>query len=129
MPAGTYIKLLTCRLGFLNKDILSYLFIFIYLFIYLFIYYFLIGLTSAAQSIFKYDNGKSHSDYSFPTFVPKFLDEANETLVAEATSLCGEGKNQCIFDYVFTGNSDLALATTATEDQASENNADAGMCF
>ncbi|XP_053372780.1 uncharacterized protein LOC123559692 [Mercenaria mercenaria] len=82
-------------------------------------------LTSSVESIFKYDNGKSHSAYSFPDFVPKFLDEANETLVAEATSLCGEGNNQCIFDYVFTGNAELAAATTATESQAAENTADA----
>ena len=86
-------------------------------------------MTSSAESIFKYDNGKSHIDYSFPTFVPKFLDEANETIVSEATSICGDGNNQCIFDYVFTGNTELALETTATENQASENSADAGMCF
>lgn len=85
------------------------------------------GLTSSAESIFKYDNGKSHADYSFPDFVPKFLDEANQTKVAEATALCGEGNNQCIFDYVFTGNEELASATTATEKQAAENTADACM--
>ena len=86
-------------------------------------------MTTAQESSFKYDNGKSHADYSFPDFVPYFLDEANQTLVAEATVFCGEGNNQCIFDLVFTGNKELAVATTATENQAAENSADASKFY
>ncbi|XP_053372749.1 uncharacterized protein LOC123561027 [Mercenaria mercenaria] len=77
-------------------------------------------MTLGNESLFKYDNGRSHADYSFPDFVPKFLDEANETKVAEAKELCGEGNNQCIFDYVFTGNPELALETNTTEALADE---------
>ena len=77
-------------------------------------------MTSADESLFKYDNQLSHSNFSFPNFVPKFLDEANETLVAEAKQLCGDDNNQCIFDYVFTGNKELALETNTTEAQAQQ---------
>lgn len=84
------------------------------------------GMTTSEESVFKYDSGKTHADYSFPEFVPKFLDEANQTLVDEAVDLCGEGNNQCIFDFVFTGNAELANQTTATETQAAETAADAG---
>ncbi|XP_053372974.1 uncharacterized protein LOC123561094 [Mercenaria mercenaria] len=82
-------------------------------------------ITSANESNFKYDNGKSHADYNFPDFVPKFLDEANQTIVDEAKSVCGEGNNQCIFDMVFTGNKELAQTTTLTEAEAAEISAEA----
>jgi hypothetical protein len=77
-------------------------------------------MTLANESLFKYNDGISHSDFSFPDFVPKFLDEANETVVAEAKEMCGEENNQCIFDYVFTGNKELALETNTTETRAEE---------
>ncbi|XP_053372966.1 uncharacterized protein LOC123561091 [Mercenaria mercenaria] len=82
-------------------------------------------ITSVNESNFRYDNGKSHADFNFPDFVPKFLDEANQTIVDEAKSVCGEGNNQCIFDFVFTGNKELAQTTTLTEAEAAEISAEA----
>lgn len=84
-------------------------------------------MTTATESLFYYGNGLGHADYSFPDFVPKFIDEANETLVANATDFCGEGNNQCIYDFVITGNRELALATNITEAEAVETKATASM--
>ncbi|KAL4229260.1 Mucin-4 [Mactra antiquata] len=82
-------------------------------------------MTTSDESIFKYNSGETHADYSFPNYVPSFLDEVNQTVIDEATSFCGTGNNQCIFDYVFTGNTELAADTTATQTQADENDAQA----
>lgn len=84
------------------------------------------GITSESESIFKYDDGKSHADYSVPGFVPVFLDEFNATIVQNATQICGEGNLTCIFDYVLTGNTDLALSTRDSEKRTAIVSADIG---
>lgn len=74
-------------------------------------------MTTADESIFRYNDGITHANFSFRNFTPKFLDEANQTLVAEANRICNNVQ-QCVFDYVFTGNRDLATYTAATETQS-----------
>lgn len=64
------------------------------------------------ESIFKYDYGMSHSSYSFPNFTPTFLNETNSSLLAEAEAKCGGAENRdCVFDFIVTGNEQLALST------------------
>ena len=79
-----------------------------------------LGITTSDQSIFDYQNGKTHSDFSFPDFVPQFLDEADEEVVQNATNHCGEENLECIFDLVFTGREDVADDTKLTDIQHSE---------
>lgn len=74
-------------------------------------------MTSADESIFRYDDGFSHANFSFPDFVPTFIDEADPALVEEAEGLCNNN-TQCVFDYVVTGNRDLAAETAATDQAA-----------
>lgn len=75
--------------------------------------------------MFKYDDGMGHVNFSFPNFTPKFLDEADKDVVANATKTC-KNNTQCIFDLVFTGNEELAQQTTDTEDKSLENKRSAG---
>jgi len=82
-------------------------------------------MTNSSESLFKYDDGLGHADFINKTFVPKFLDQADPEVVANATTFC-KNNTQCIFDLVFTDNRELAAETTATEDQAAENEASAG---
>ncbi|WAR05736.1 FBN1-like protein [Mya arenaria] len=81
-------------------------------------------MTTEAESIFKYDEGITHNDFSHPEFTPQFLEEANQTMVQEANTTCN-GNIQCIFDFVFTGDRQLALQTGSTEELADEAIADA----
>ena len=82
------------------------------------------GTTREAESLFLYHNGQSFKDFvtDNAAFVPKFLDEANQTLVAEAGVECGGlDKQECVFDYVFTLNADVARDTQGTQDQSAAN--------
>lgn len=82
-------------------------------------------MTNASETLFKYDDGVSHADFSFKNFTPKFLDQADKEVVDNATTFC-KGNLQCVFDLVFTDNKELAADTTATDDRAAENTANAG---
>ncbi|XP_013419198.1 sushi domain-containing protein 2 [Lingula anatina] len=69
--------------------------------------------TTSATSLFTYDVGTSHSTYQNTGFVPLFevsLASANTT---ELFLICGDN-DQCIFDYVSTGNTDIAQATKSS---------------
>ncbi|WAR06378.1 FBN1-like protein [Mya arenaria] len=81
-------------------------------------------MTTETESIFKYDEGITHSDFSHPEFTPQFLEKANQTMVQEANTTCN-GNIQCMFDFVFTGDRQLALQTGSTEELADEAIADA----
>ena len=94
--------------------------------------YFLLlpGTTYANESIFVYRNGRSHQYYVTDNadFVPKFLDETDPALIAEAESQCNGSSNlPCIFDYVYTRNGELARATQQTEQQAQATQGDLGI--
>ncbi|XP_023931054.1 protein mesh [Lingula anatina] len=74
--------------------------------------------TSSATTLFTYEIGTNHSTYQNTSFVPLFevpLSSANTT---ELYLICGDN-DQCIFDYVSTGNTDIAQATkNSVEDYA-----------
>ncbi|XP_053408702.1 uncharacterized protein LOC123559399 isoform X2 [Mercenaria mercenaria] len=80
-------------------------------------------ITSAEESIFKYFSEKSHADYSFPNFQPKFTADLNQTLVAEAPGVCGADNTQCIYDYAVTGNKALAEDSNLAIEKADETEA------
>ncbi|XP_052249684.1 uncharacterized protein LOC127857318 [Dreissena polymorpha] len=79
------------------------------------------GMTNASESIFKYGDGFTHANFIQTNFTPKFLEEANATLRAEADKKCS-GNLQCVFDFVFTGNEQLAKETGSTEEKAVRTN-------
>lgn len=73
-------------------------------------------MTQANESEFRYNEGFSYESFNFPDFVPTFFDEVDEALKAEAAQVCNND-TECMFDYVATGNRDLALETIATEEK------------
>ena len=83
------------------------------------------GKTTDAESKFKYDDGKTRADYS-TDFVPKFIEEADHDQIKEAEDKCGETNVQCIFDYVFTGDEEIAEETLSTQVQAEASSEEAG---
>lgn len=85
---------------------------------------FCLGTTRENETLFKYRNGKSYKDYvtNHANFTPKFLDEADPDLVRKAESVCnGTEDRQCIIDYVFTLNENVAKNTQTVQIQAQEN--------
>ena len=56
----------------------------------------------------------SHANFSHPDFIPKFLDEADEGLVQNATRICGAENLECIYDMVMTGSEEIAMDTKQT---------------
>ena len=83
------------------------------------------GVTTAAESQFEYQPGQDHENFIFNKFVPKFLEDASATLVAEANVTCN-GSIPCIFDLVFTNDAVLALETGSSQIQAAEKVEEAG---
>lgn len=77
-------------------------------------------MTTREQSIFEYPTGRSHADFNFPNFVPKFLDEADKEVVSNATQICGKENLECIFDLVFTGSEEIAEETKQANIQHTE---------
>lgn len=70
--------------------------------------------TTAAQSIFTYDFGKTHASYQDLGFTPNF-DEPSPEDFPEAGEVCGNSK-QCLYDYVSTGSLDFAKNTKQSQD-------------
>ncbi|KAK3609861.1 hypothetical protein CHS0354_015052 [Potamilus streckersoni] len=70
------------------------------------------------DSVFRYPNGKHSADYSHRDFMPKFIDEADPLMVANATNICGEENQECIFDLVFTENEEVANETLRIQMEA-----------
>lgn len=73
------------------------------------------GATTANNSLFTYDEGKSHSSYFDGGYVPIFLDQddvafENATLGQQAREVCGDNK-QCLFDIHTTGKVSIGMAS------------------
>jgi len=71
--------------------------------------------TTANNSLFTYDEGKSHSSYFDAGYVPIFLDQNdmafdNATLGQQARDVCGDNK-QCLFDIHTTGKVSIGMAS------------------
>ncbi|CAL1533923.1 unnamed protein product, partial [Lymnaea stagnalis] len=71
---------------------------------------------TTSNSVFKYKEGENATVYQFFDFVPLFIEEANQTLVADAKKLCGNN-SACVVDYVATGDQHFAKTTLSTNEQ------------
>ena len=80
----------------------------------------LLGSISANTSIFHYDTGLSHDNYTHPDFLPFFIDEFSEEKQNQSKRVCGESQ-ACIFDFLATGDRTLAVAS-GNEQSTSESN-------
>ena len=91
-------------------------------------YIFIAGTTQESETLFDYFNGRSYQYFVTDNadFTPKFLDEANQTLVAEAETFCNGTDLPCIFDFVFTQNPEVAENTAGTQTQAKNNDLEVG---
>ena len=86
-----------------------------YLYLFYLFYLCIIGSTNANNSLFSYDEGKSHASYFDIRYVPIFLDEEdlvfhNTSLGQQARDLCGDNK-QCLFDIHTTGKISIGKAS------------------
>ena len=80
-----------------------------------------VGVTTAADSLFIYQQGKSHSSYHHPQYEPIFPDTQSlifddKSLEKEAQNVCGENK-ECMFDIYTTKKVRIGRATKETVQQ------------
>lgn len=66
------------------------------------------GQITAEESLFFYSDGTTTSDYSNPDFMPTFK---SDIVPNDDISTHCQGNTECIFDYVVSGNPDVATAT------------------
>ncbi|GFO00271.1 fibrillin-1 [Plakobranchus ocellatus] len=66
-----------------------------------------------ATTVFTYVNGLGTANFSDPNFIPLFLDEVSDELLALARDVCSGNQSECIFDFVATNNTQLAQRTKA----------------
>lgn len=101
------------------------MFVFIIFLIYLYIItvnlgLFFIGEVTGENSVFTYPIGESAANYSYPNYVPYFLEDFNATLRQSAISLCGEGNDPCIFDYLITSDPSFAQNTKTFNEEGDQ---------
>jgi len=78
-------------------------------------------VTTSDESLFVYQQGKSHASYHNPSYQPIFpdsqsLDFADKSLEKEAQDVCGDNA-QCMFDVYTTGKVRIGRATKETVKQ------------
>ena len=73
------------------------------------------------RSLFKYNDGLSHINFSHPEFQPIFAEE--DARLNDAKKKCGGMKatKACIFDYLATGDIKLAESSGDTATESSKN--------
>ncbi|XP_052243009.1 mucin-like protein isoform X1 [Dreissena polymorpha] len=63
-------------------------------------------------SVFFYEDGKRHADYHNASYVPRFLDTVDNETLAKAIHACNGSVNvECVYDYAFTLNIEVAENT------------------
>ncbi|RUS86242.1 hypothetical protein EGW08_005984, partial [Elysia chlorotica] len=73
---------------------------------------------TTSNTIFTYENGLGPANFSDPSFVPIFLDEVPEATKQQAAAVCGGLEDSaCVFDFVATGNAQLAERTQAAKQE------------
>ena len=66
--------------------------------------------------MFIYSKGKGHQDYHNASYIPPFIEDAPTDKVEQGKSICSGNNNiQCIFDFVFTEDEQIAYQTKATD--------------
>lgn len=78
-------------------------------------------MTTSHESLFVYQQGKSHATYHDPSYQPIFADEhklefSDKELEKGAQDTCGDNK-QCMFDIFTTGKLRIGRATKETVTQ------------
>ena len=79
------------------------------------------GVTTAAESLFTYEQGKSHATYHHPNYQPIFADSqqlvfSNKSLERDAKDVCGDNL-QCMFDIYTTKKVTIGRASKETVEQ------------
>ena len=79
------------------------------------------GQITASETLFVYKTGTSYSAYAASTFEPVFeLPPVSNATLQNARQIC-DGSEQCVFDYLLTGKTEVALASAAAaKEYASE---------
>ncbi|KAL3836509.1 hypothetical protein ACJMK2_021935, partial [Sinanodonta woodiana] len=70
-----------------------------------------------AESVFKYPKEKGHADFHHGNFTPKYLGEATESELREASKRCGNN-TACVYDFILTKNEQVAENTKDVGEQA-----------
>jgi disulfide oxidoreductase YuzD len=84
--------------------------------------FYIIGEIDGKKSVFVYEDGKSHEDYQNNSFTPRFLDEVDADKRTQAEQYCNGTKNiECVFDFVFTENKEVANATRSLKTIADQD--------
>ncbi|XP_073243989.1 sushi domain-containing protein 2-like [Porites lutea] len=78
-------------------------------------------VTTAAESLFTYEQGKSHATYHHPNYQPIFADSqklvfSNKSLEKDAKDVCGDNF-QCMFDIYTTKKVTIGKASKETVEQ------------
>ena len=86
------------------------------------------GSIDPHNSSLRYPLRKNASDFAHPNFRPIYYDETPEDQKQAAITACGgDEKNlPCIFDFIATGDQDVADATKQTDKTAGEERAEQG---
>ena len=95
----------------------------------LFISY-VLGAANENTTVFTYADGKSHSDYHNESYVPRFLDEVEQSKIDEALKVCNVTENnECVFDYVFTEKAEIAMQTSSKTRETAQSKREIGMLY
>ncbi|KAL3836533.1 hypothetical protein ACJMK2_021957, partial [Sinanodonta woodiana] len=70
-----------------------------------------------SESVFKYPNEKGHADFHHGNFTPKYLVEATESQLREASLKCGNN-TACVYDLIMTNSVLVAEHTKEVAEQA-----------
>ncbi|XP_070174330.1 fibrillin-3-like [Littorina saxatilis] len=70
------------------------------------------------NTVMRYGPREGPADYAHPEFIPVFLDEQPADVIQAAEQQCGANNLACIYDYIATGNRDLALDSRTVKEEA-----------
>ncbi|KAH9509848.1 hypothetical protein Btru_045423, partial [Bulinus truncatus] len=73
------------------------------------------------NSIFIYESGETTNDYQHPEFVPLFSDILDQSSRNEAVHICGTNNDECLYDFIVTGDIIVAQATKDTRMEVVSN--------
>ena len=84
-------------------------------------FFLLQGVTTSSESLFTYQQGKSHATYHHPNYQPIFPDSqvlefVDKSLEKEAQDVC-DGSTQCMFDIYTTKKVRIGRASKETVEQ------------
>ena len=79
----------------------------------------IVGKIQPSESLFVYESGKSAADYSGDGFTPSFgiifPDSDSQTKAEALCTFDGKLDKTCMYDFLYTGNAELATNTKNTQ--------------